>query len=81
MNRTKASNILKSKHFVLDSAEFSVFTKEELQKLCIMKILTPLTFDNLGHPIAGGLYDKNLGIHLVITYLLLYIQFWNCIIL
>ncbi|EFA05003.1 DNA-directed RNA polymerase I subunit RPA1-like Protein [Tribolium castaneum] len=49
------------KHLSFDSVVFSMFTKEEIKKLCITKICTPLTLDPLGHPLSGGLYDKSLG--------------------
>jgi DNA-directed RNA polymerase I subunit RPA1 len=49
------------KHCAFDSVQFSVFTKEEIQKICVTKICTPLTLDPLGHPLPGGLYDKTLG--------------------
>lgn len=57
----KRTDVMRPKHLIMDSAEFTMFTKEEIKKLCVMKILTPLTFDNLSHPISGGLYDKMLG--------------------
>lgn len=42
-------------------AEFSIFSEEEMKKMCVTKICTPMTFDAFGHPIPGGLYDKGLG--------------------
>lgn len=49
------------KHVTFDSVVFSMFTKEEIKRLCVTKITTPLTLDALGHPLPGGLYDKTLG--------------------
>lgn len=48
---------------VLDpnSVIFSIFTKEELLKLCPVKIISPLTFDVMGQPLPGGLYDRSMG--------------------
>ncbi|XP_044737511.1 DNA-directed RNA polymerase I subunit RPA1 [Chrysoperla carnea] len=43
------------------SIEFSVLTQEEILKLSVKKISTSLTFDQLGYPINGGLYDLALG--------------------
>ncbi|XP_055901789.1 DNA-directed RNA polymerase I subunit RPA1 [Eupeodes corollae] len=43
--------------------EFRVFTGEEIKKLSVVKIITGLTFDSLGHPYPGGLYDNAMGIH------------------
>lgn len=61
---------MKSNHLVLESAEFSMFTTEEIKKLCVLKITTPLTFDSLGYPIQGGLYDTSLGMLLFIPFLI-----------
>ncbi|XP_044762771.1 DNA-directed RNA polymerase I subunit RPA1 [Coccinella septempunctata] len=45
----------------ITNISFSVFTHDELKQVAVKKIVTPLTFDPLGHPIPGGLYDKALG--------------------
>ncbi|XP_045469038.1 DNA-directed RNA polymerase I subunit RPA1 [Harmonia axyridis] len=45
----------------ISNISFSVITPKEIKKLAIKQIITPLTFDPLGHPISGGLYDKALG--------------------
>lgn len=59
------SRFVKSKdcpiHVIPDSIKFSIFTTEEIKKLCVTKIVTPLTLDALGHPLRGGLYDKDMG--------------------
>ncbi|KAF7282113.1 hypothetical protein GWI33_003228 [Rhynchophorus ferrugineus] len=49
------------KHINPDGLTFSVFTKQEVEKLGIFRIVTPITLDALGHPIVGGLYDIRLG--------------------
>ncbi|XP_013113377.2 DNA-directed RNA polymerase I subunit RPA1 [Stomoxys calcitrans] len=41
--------------------EFSVFTGDEIKRLSVVKIVTGLTFDPLGHPLPGGLYDSQMG--------------------
>lgn len=48
-------------HLNPENVCFSMFTTEEIKKLCVMKIITPLTLDPLGYPLPGGLYDKKLG--------------------
>lgn len=54
-----------SKHYShhLDPAnlQFSVFSTEDIKKMSVAKIITPTTFDALGHPIPGGLYDPAMG--------------------
>lgn len=44
-----------------DSLSLGLFTSEEIKKLSVVKIVTPLTFNAIGHPINGGLYDPALG--------------------
>lgn len=43
------------------NVNFGVFSSEELKKLSVVKISTPLTFTALGHALVGGLYDPALG--------------------
>lgn len=43
------------------SLTFSTFTADEIKKLSAVKIITPLSFNSLGHPLSGGLYDPALG--------------------
>ncbi|XP_011861692.1 PREDICTED: DNA-directed RNA polymerase I subunit RPA1 [Vollenhovia emeryi] len=45
-----------SKHIL-----FSVFTANDIRNLSVAKIRTPLSFNILGHPLKGGLYDPSLG--------------------
>lgn len=40
---------------------FSVFTANDIRNLSVTKIRTPLSFNILGHPLKGGLYDPSLG--------------------
>lgn len=56
-------------HLAPDKVLFSLFTTEEIKKMCVMQIITPLMLDPLGHPIPGGLYDKRLG-KILVKYLL-----------
>lgn len=48
-------------HLNPENVSFSMFTTAEIKKLCVTKIITPLTLDSLGYPLSGGLYDKKLG--------------------
>uniref|UniRef100_A0A182MWW7 DNA-directed RNA polymerase subunit n=1 Tax=Anopheles culicifacies TaxID=139723 RepID=A0A182MWW7_9DIPT len=41
--------------------EFSVFTTEDIRKISVMKVMVAKTFDEMGNPIRGGLYDPCLG--------------------
>jgi DNA-directed RNA polymerase I subunit RPA1 len=43
---------------------FSIFTQDEIKKLSEVKITTPLSFNALGHPLKGGLYDPALGVYI-----------------
>ncbi|XP_011298685.1 DNA-directed RNA polymerase I subunit RPA1 [Fopius arisanus] len=50
-----------AKHLYPKSLIFSVFTAEDIKNLSVVKICTPLSFNVLGHPLRGGLYDPCLG--------------------
>ncbi|XP_037942906.1 DNA-directed RNA polymerase I subunit RPA1 [Teleopsis dalmanni] len=41
--------------------EFAVFSAEEIKRLSVVKVITGLTFDALGYPLPGGLYDNLMG--------------------
>lgn len=43
------------------SVDFGVLSADEVRKLSAKQITNPTVFDNLGHPISGGLYDLALG--------------------
>ena len=45
----------------ITSVDFGVLSDEEIRKLSAKQITNPIVFDNLGHPINGGLYDLSLG--------------------
>ncbi|KAI5950805.1 RPA190 [Candida jiufengensis] len=45
----------------ITSVDFGVLSDEEVAKLSAKQITNPIVFDNLGHPINGGLYDLSLG--------------------
>ncbi|RLU27161.1 hypothetical protein DMN91_000960 [Ooceraea biroi] len=49
------------KHENVSYLLFSVFTANDIRNLSVMKIRTPLSFNILGHPLKGGLYDPSLG--------------------
>ncbi len=44
-----------------EDLEFGVFSNDEIKRLSVVKIITGLTFDPLGHPLPGGLYDNLMG--------------------
>ncbi|XP_055600728.1 DNA-directed RNA polymerase I subunit RPA1 [Uranotaenia lowii] len=41
--------------------KFSVFSSEDIKRISVAKIVTPRSFDELGHAIPGGLYDAAMG--------------------
>lgn len=59
-NRWKRSNQNHLNYAPVDLM-FSVFTSEEIKKLSVLKVTTPLTFTTLGHTFAGGLFDPAFG--------------------
>ncbi|XP_039285485.1 DNA-directed RNA polymerase I subunit RPA1 [Nilaparvata lugens] len=43
------------------SLTFGLLSYDDIVNLSATKIITPMTFDPLGHPIPGGLYDPMMG--------------------
>ncbi|XP_076749150.1 RNA polymerase I subunit RpI1 [Xylocopa sonorina] len=52
---------LTPKHLDPKCLKFSMFTANDIRNLSVTKIRTPLSFNILGHPLKGGLYDPALG--------------------
>ncbi|XP_017875380.1 DNA-directed RNA polymerase I subunit RPA1 [Ceratina calcarata] len=52
---------LTPKHLDPKCLMFSMFTANDVRNLSVTKIRTPLSFNVLGHPLKGGLYDPVLG--------------------
>ena len=48
-------------HYEPKNIRFTVFTSEQIKKLSVLKIKTPLSFTRYGHPCTGGVYDPVLG--------------------
>ncbi|XP_072949015.1 DNA-directed RNA polymerase I subunit RPA1 [Epargyreus clarus] len=44
-----------------DSIQFLMFSDEDIRKLSVTKITNTISFDTMGNPIKGGLYDPALG--------------------
>ncbi|KAK9309722.1 hypothetical protein QLX08_000714 [Tetragonisca angustula] len=55
------SSRLTPKHLDPKCLMFSMFTANDIRNLSVTKIRTPLSFNILGHPLKGGLYDPALG--------------------
>lgn len=45
----------------ITAVDFGFLSSAEISKLSVKQITNPEVFDNLGHPVAGGLYDLALG--------------------
>lgn len=41
--------------------EFSLYSGDEIRKLSVANIITGQSFDQLGHPLPGGLFDAAMG--------------------
>ncbi|KAJ2948912.1 hypothetical protein O0L34_g5845 [Tuta absoluta] len=44
-----------------DSVQFLMYSDEDIRKLSVIKITNTLSFDAMGNPNKGGLYDSTLG--------------------
>lgn len=61
-------------HLDAKDLRFTVFSAKNVRELSVSKIVTPLIFDQLGHPLPGGLYDLKMGNTMPASYLeLIYI--------
>lgn len=65
-------NRLSPKHLDPKCLTFSIFTTEDVINLSVIKIRTPLSFNILGHPLKGGLYDPALGNFTSVAYIASY---------
>lgn len=45
----------------VDSLKFNVFSAEEIRKFSVCKITNSVSFDSIGNPTTGGLYDVAMG--------------------
>lgn len=50
-----------SVHFYPESVTFGFHTAEDIRKISVVQITNPESFNALGHPTTGGLYDKLMG--------------------
>ena len=44
------------------ATSYSFYTDEEIMRLSVKQILNTVSFDHLGKPLSGGIYDKALGV-------------------
>lgn len=72
MSRNRVRKFNLDLHMDPSNVVFSMFTAEEIRTLSVTKIYTPLTFNSLGNPLPGGLYDPSLGNFVYIIYKLCY---------
>lgn len=54
-------NFYATNPFKPKSVEFDVWSTLDIKKLSVAKIHSHVSFDGLGYPISGGLYDSRLG--------------------
>lgn len=60
MLRSKNTN---SVHIYPNSVSFGFYTAEDIRKISVVEVTNPDTFNSLGHPTPGGLYDPRMGPH------------------
>ncbi|XP_011494628.1 PREDICTED: DNA-directed RNA polymerase I subunit RPA1 [Ceratosolen solmsi marchali] len=61
MIRYQTGMRITAKHLDPKNLTFSVFTADDIKNLSVKKITTPDSFNVIGHPLIGGLYDPCLG--------------------
>jgi DNA-directed RNA polymerase I subunit RPA1 len=45
----------------VESLKFNVFKPEEIRKFSVCKVTNTTSFDSIGNPVSGGLYDVSMG--------------------
>lgn len=45
----------------VDNLKFNVFSADEIRKFSVCKITNTISFDSIGNPVPGGLYDVSMG--------------------
>lgn len=45
----------------VDSLKFNVFSADDIRKFSVCKITNTTSFDSIGNPVPGGLYDASMG--------------------
>jgi DNA-directed RNA polymerase I subunit RPA1 len=48
-------------HDEATSISFGVYSANEIRTLSVCEVVNPLSFNQLGHPVPGGLYDLHMG--------------------
>lgn len=51
-----------SVHYYPENVSFGFHTPEDIRKISVVEITNPETFNALGYPTDGGLYDKRMGL-------------------
>ncbi|VBB33220.1 unnamed protein product, partial [Acanthocheilonema viteae] len=46
---------------ILDRLQLRCYLSHEIERISVLRITETKTFDEIGHPISGGLYDSRLG--------------------
>ncbi|CAO1406865.1 unnamed protein product [Diamesa tonsa] len=52
---------LNSVHLDVNNLRFDVFSAEEIRKFSVCKVTSTISFDAIGNPVSGGLYDVAMG--------------------
>lgn len=45
----------------VNSLKFNVFSADEIRKFSVCKVINTISFDSIGNPVTGGLYDVSMG--------------------
>lgn len=44
-----------------DQIQFNVYSAAEIKQMSVCKITSSISFDSIGNPVSGGLYDVAMG--------------------
>jgi DNA-directed RNA polymerase beta' subunit len=59
MNSYNNEKVLRSE---VEETQFGLYTDDDIRKLSVCRVISPITKDALGNPLHGGLYDPRMGV-------------------
>lgn len=59
MNSYNDDKVLRSE---VEETQFGLYTDDDIRKISVCRIISPITKDALGNPLHGGLYDPRMGV-------------------
>lgn len=65
-------------HIYANKLQFTAFSSEDVRKLSVARIVTPISFDILGNALPGGLYDPAMGNKMILILFIYFCNMYKC---